>query len=317
LGVLFGFLTAIAVGLLLACALFVLAYAQLDIIRFQSDISTRRSRLERPDTQSAVLAVQGHRAKIVELSGFLFFGSSSGLRTRLQDIMAAAPALKWLIMDFRFVTGIDVSTRHMLRRIAADCAARQVDLVLTGLDAATADAIRSAEGISQTLPTLEDGIEHIEQALIHEASGTHPEGSAVFDQVMQLFAAQRLAGYAAEVVLDAGDTVVSQAANSRDIYLVKSGRLQISSLTPQGHAVVVAHVQPGSVVGEIANYTGGARTAQIVASDRTTLIRIKMADFAALEAEHPEVAATFHRLMAQVMAHRLARTTKLLRDLGV
>jgi len=278
--VLFGFLTAIAVGLLLACALFVLAYAQLDIIRFQSDISTRRSRLERPDTQSAVLAVQGHRAKIVELSGFLFFGSSSGLRTRLQDIMAAAPALKWLIMDFRFVTGIDVSTRHMLRRIAADCAARQVDLVLTGLDAATADAIRSAEGISQTLPTLEDGIEHIEQALIHEASGTHPEGSAVFDQVMQLFAAQRLAGYAAEVVLDAGDTV-------------------------------------GSVVGEIANYTGGARTAQIVASDRTTLIRIKMADFAALEAEHPEVAATFHRLMAQVMAHRLARTTKLLRDLGV
>lgn len=317
IAVLFGFLTAIAVGLLMACGLFVLAYAQLDIVKFKSDVSTRRSRVERPDAQAGILKAEGHTAQIIELSGFLFFGSSSGLRTRLQDVMGDAPDATWLILDFSNVTGVDISTRHTLKRIASDCAARDVGLVLTGLDAGAFDALTGASGLVGVYPTLDEGIEHIEEALIGRAGAdTMPEAS-VFDDVMALFSDDRLAQYTQTLSLTAGETVISQTASSKDIYLVKSGRLRVTATTAAGQEVVVAHVRPGAVIGEMANYVGGARTAKITAAEPTSLFCIKMADFDRLEAEHPDVAAPFHRLMAQVMARRLERTTRLLRDLGV
>ena len=81
------FLVAIGVGLLVACAFFMISYAKLDAIRSKSDLSLRRSYVERPDTALDILADAGTQAKIVELSGFLFFGTSNDLRDRLQAVM--------------------------------------------------------------------------------------------------------------------------------------------------------------------------------------------------------------------------------------
>ncbi|MEL6957390.1 MAG: SulP family inorganic anion transporter [Pseudomonadota bacterium] len=313
----FGFLTAIAVGLVLACALFVIAYARLDIIRFQSDLSTRRSRVERPDGEADLLAAHGQTATILELSGFLFFGTSSRLRDRIQQIGAASPEMRWLILDFRFVTGIDLSTRQVLERIARDRAKRGITTILTGLDAGVSRQLEDEGRFGQIAPHLDDAIRRVEDILIAEGDDHDANGTQIFAELMLLLSGRELDGLAEDVTLDGGDVLVSEFAETKDIYLVKSGRLKISTRTTDGKETVIAYVRPGSVVGEIANYAGVMRTAEISAEATTELVCIKADRLGSLEADHPDKAAKFHRLMAQVLARRLARTTKLLKELGV
>jgi SulP family sulfate permease len=59
------------------------------------------------------------------------------------------------------------------------------------------------------------------------------------------------------------------------------------------------------VVGEIAHYTGVARTADVVAEVPTVVLRISREAIERLEVEEPELAAALHRWLATTLAERL------------
>ncbi|MEM7472298.1 MAG: SulP family inorganic anion transporter [Pseudomonadota bacterium] len=306
----YGFLTAIAIGLLLACVLFIMEYRRLKIFRFESDLSTRRSLVERPDTELAVLAERGNVAKVIELSSYLFFGSSGVLRRRVGEVLAQADGIEWLILDFKNVPGIDVSTRHILRRIEDDCANAEVHLIFTGLPNDTLGARESEGASSVSFATLADGIQHIEENLL---TGHVPRKASTGAQVRALFAAEGLGSFTQHVTLEKGAHVLEEAAASSDIYVLLSGLLRVVTGSDQ----VIAYIRPGAFVGEMAYYSGRERSAAIIADDASKLLRIDSTKLSQLEHEHPQIAAQFHRLVAKDMARRLTRTTNLLRDLGV
>ena len=62
------------------------------------------------------------------------------------------------------------------------------------------------------------------------------------------------------------------------------------------------------VVGEIALYTGVARTADVVAEAPSVVLRIGRESIERLEAEEPELAAALHRWLATTLAERLTDT---------
>jgi SulP family sulfate permease len=62
------------------------------------------------------------------------------------------------------------------------------------------------------------------------------------------------------------------------------------------------------VVGEIALYTGVARTADVVAEAPSAVLRIGRESIERLEAEEPELAAALHRWLATMLAERLTDT---------
>jgi SulP family sulfate permease len=67
-------------------------------------------------------------------------------------------------------------------------------------------------------------------------------------------------------------------------------------------------IRPGVVVGEIAFYTGDARTADVVAETRVVVLRLTAAAIERLEAEDPRLAAAMHRWLAATLAGRLGDT---------
>ena len=98
----FSFLTAVAVGLLVACAFFIISYAKLEFIRSRGDLSARRSYVERAEHELEILAETGDQVKVIELSGFLFFGSSNALREMIQvELDASTPRVLCLIPRFQ------------------------------------------------------------------------------------------------------------------------------------------------------------------------------------------------------------------------
>ena len=60
-----------------------------------------------------------------------------------------------------------------------------------------------------------------------------------------------------------------------DVYVLESGRLGVEIVTPEGTRIRLRTLRPGVVVGEIAMYTGGARTADVVAETPSVVLRLE------------------------------------------
>ena len=75
--------------------------------------------------------------------------------------------------------------------------------------------------------------------------------------------------------------------------------------TPDGTRMRPSTVRRGVVVGEIALYTGVARTANVVAEVPSVVLRLSRASIERLEAEDPQAAAGVHRWLATTLAARL------------
>jgi SulP family sulfate permease len=67
------------------------------------------------------------------------------------------------------------------------------------------------------------------------------------------------------------------------------------------------------VFGELGFYLGVPRTATVKADDAGLIYVLSLEALGRLEAEQPEVAAGFHRYMANLLSERLMFTTKTLR----
>lgn len=316
----FSFLTAIGVGLLVACALFIVSYAKLDLIRSESDLGTRRSPVERPDTDLRILTDAGGAVKIVELSGFLFFGSANSLRDKMQALISArGTRVECLVLDFGHASGIDVSTIRVLSRMASDCADRDVKLVLSGLGEKAQLELASALTAQEVdfYDGLNDALEQVENIVIahHRTEDASTQGGA-FAEIDGFLSEMPQDGFLERVELAAGDVLVQQGAKSDEIYYLWTGELAVWAPDSDGAMAVVAKVRPKAIIGEMAYYSGNARSADIVASVPSIVLRIDMERIDALERSNPTAALAFHKAIAGGMARRLTRTTRLLRDLG-
>lgn len=316
----FSFLTAIAAGLLVAFVLFVVTYSKLNIIRSQNTVALRRSCVERPENQLEALLTAGQHAQIIELSGYLFFASANALRDRMRNLLSESDQkIDWLIIDFKHVSGIDVSTKHMLQRLRKDCETANVRLIFTGLDRISDSEINTLDQspTTDTFDTLDHALEYVEDSLLATYS---VETTGYEIDFFTEFAAGFPPGLFGEVIetmnANAGDLVIKHGSKTDDIYFLQSGRMVVSLTKKDGTAAVVAKIRAGAVVGEMAYYTGSERSADIFADGAVTLIRVNMGRLAELVSDHPLVAAKFHKLIAGHMARRLSRTTTLLRNLG-
>lgn len=316
----FGFLTAIAIGLLVACALFIVSYAKLDLIRSQSDLRVRRSPVERSDEELRILANAGNAVKIAELSGFLFFGSANALRDRMRAAIEQNESkTECLVLDFGHTSGIDASTIIVLSRLVSDCTDRKVKLVLSGLPPVTRSALTNVLSASDVdfYDTLNEALEHVEDIVIsyHQEDRVASENGA-FAQIDGFLSEMPEDGVLDRIELALGDVLVELGAKSDEIYYLWSGQLKVLAPDSDGETAVVAKVRPKTVIGEMAYYSGKVRSAAIVASAPSVILRINMAAIDRLEQDNPAAALAFHKAIAAGMARRLGRTTQLLRDLG-
>jgi SulP family sulfate permease len=97
--------------------------------------------------------------------------------------------------------------------------------------------------------------------------------------------------------------------------LIQRGTL-VAELPMAGGPLVVARFLPGAVVGEIGFYAATPRTASVRAETDCTIRRIGTAAVERLSAADPARAAALHRMIGAMLAGRLARTTRLLRQVG-
>lgn len=166
---LWGPLPGVALGLALAAGKFILQYSRLPAVRHSFTGLTVSSNVSRPRWQELILEAYGDLIVVLELQGFLFFGTAAGIVERLdslapQAFQGLAPREqaepgnpvqrppRFLVMDFRYVRELDDSARYSFLKIRRMATARGLIVVCTHL----------APGQQQELSRVFDDATHLQ-----------------------------------------------------------------------------------------------------------------------------------------------------------
>ncbi len=316
------------VGLVAAAVLFVVEYGRVEIVRHLVTARDFQSGVGGSEQRRRALAAAGDAILVVRLQGFLFFGTADRMRRRLQQRLAAAGSpVRYLVLDFTRVDGIDSSTAISFVRLAQASETAAVTLMCCGMDAGMRAAMARAGSATAPNPAirfaddLDRGLEACENALLATTAPDVVSGAPV--PVLDALAtvtgdrslAEQLLPYLERTDLAADAILIEQGAASSDIYFIEAGRAAVV-LAAGAERVRLATLGPGAIVGEMAFYLGQVRSASVRAEAPVVAWRLSASSLARLEADLPDALIGFHRGMAAILAERLSGANRLVRLLS-
>ena len=125
--------------------------------------------------------------------------------------------------------------------------------------------------------------------------------------------ASNLEALATTFNLDEGETLFVQGDDGDALYIVVSGRVEISTMSIGGKKLSLNIMKPEDVFGEIAAIDGGPRTATATTLETTTLRRISRADILGLLLREPDVATD----LISVLCDRVRWVSQQVEDFGL
>ncbi len=303
-----GLLVGLVVGLVLAVVLFAINYGRVELVHEVAFGTTYRSNVGRPPGERAALQALADRVQILRVSGFMFFGTVSGVLDRTRARLAAGP-LRFLVIDLRRVTGIDASAVLSLRKVAQLAEANGFELVLAGVPDRVQGQLQRGgmstdDGIVRFESDLDHGLQRCEDRLLEGEVALQGAGTRATDLPPNLMT------YVEREALPEGTVLIHHGDPPDDLFVLESGRLKVELPTPDGTTIRLSTVRPGVVVGEVAMYTGVPRTADVVAETPIVVLRLSRPSIERMEAEDPETAAALHRWLATMLSERLTDSNR-------
>jgi SulP family sulfate permease len=317
-----GFPAGILAGLVAALLLFVFEYSRVDGIRFAATGRDYQSRML-PDSHRATLERIGGSIVIMKLSGFIFFGTSDRIVQRVTNrVVAAAPEpVRFVVMDFRRVAGVDSSTVMSFERLKRLASRDDVVVVLAGLSDSVARRL-GASGLElaqlpfRLEPDLDSAVSWAERQLLAEIVAA-PGASAVLVRHLGSEAlANQLRPYCDPVTFSEGARLIEQGTSADDIFFIDTGEGVVTLDAEHGEPVKLMGFGPGTILGEVAFYLGERRSASAIAATEVTAYRLSRGRLGDIEREAPALAAAFHYEIARALADRLQSANRLIQILA-
>ena len=324
--VFFGFMEGIALGMAAGVVLFVVRYSKIGVARDVLSGAAYHSNVDRGEAQLALLHEFGDEIHILRLQGFVFFGTANALVRLVRKRLAQAGKhpLRYLLVDFHLVTGMDASAVVSFAKLAQMAEDSEFTLVICRVSQECAallhrDAVEERRQV-RVFHDLDHGLEWAEDDLL----GRHGDAglaTAAFDvQIRAIYPnpadAETFRAYCEGMRYAAGDTMIRQGALANDLLYIESGRVAIMLEAPGGGTVRVKTMGAGTIVGEVAFYLGAPRSASVVAVEPTTAYRLSAESLRAMQRDAPALATLFHQHMARILSTKLVETNRLVSALN-
>jgi len=316
-----GFMEAVALGLIVAVVLFVVGYSRIDVVRHELTEATYQSRVARPRQQRQILEQEGEQLLILELQGFIFFGTADNLLKRIRQRIddPERPLPRYVQLDFRRVTGLDSTAILSFTRMQQLAGSKGFTLLYAGpseqvrrqLEQGTGDV--EGEEI-RFVASTEQGVEWCENQILYQAGiDFQQQPPSLSEQLAEIMPdAQYLAEmlpYFEEMEIETGTYLIQQGESSQDLYFVQDGQVTIVLELERGPPVRLETIG-GGVLGEIGFYLGQERTASVIADSPSRVYRLSRTSMQRMEKENPQAAANMHRLIVHMLSERVAHLVK-------
>lgn len=102
-----------------------------------------------------------------------------------------------------------------------------------------------------------------------------------------------------------GEALVIQGDDADALYFAESGRFRVVVNKTR----IVAHIETGEAIGELAFFAGGKRTADVIATRDSRVLEVSRRAFDDIARQHPELYAAMLKLVSERLAIATARTS--------
>lgn len=100
---------------------------------------------------------------------------------------------------------------------------------------------------------------------------------------------------------EAGRRIISRNAHDRDVYLLVTGRVRITTYSQGGRQVTFRDIAAGEMFGEVAALDGAPRSADAIALDASLLASLSPTQFATLMAQEPAIGGRMMKRLAALV----------------
>jgi len=308
-----GFIAGVLIGMVIGCATFALSASRVSAIKFNFDGLEYRSSLDRGPYELSLLAGHGQEIQGMALQSYLFFGSANRLYQRVKTLLAKEPECRFLIFDFRLVTGIDSSATHSFAQIKQAAAASGAQIVLVNLTPELERAFRTARFISDDVIVASDldrALESCEQAIIetYRAEGDETQSLRAWlaDALGNAHYADQLAGYCRRLDVVAGEVIARQGDAAASMHFILEGRIGVVIDLGQGRTMRVRSLGRHTTMGEMGLISGQPRSATIQAEVDSVLYELSAQSYKRITLEQPALSQALLGYVVSVMAERLS-----------
>lgn len=316
----FGFLPGVGVGLVVSMILFILNYSRIHVVKHSLSGAGFRSAVERSPSERARLREQGEQILILRLQEFIFFGTGQQLldtvREHIQD--PTKPSLRFLVLDFRRVPGLDSSAIASFTRLLQLTRAQNIETLFTEVARPIRPQLERG-GIKniEYFSTLDAGVEWCENRILaDDPSPLDTIHDTLQSQLMEFLPRledrERLTSYLERIDVPVDTLLIRQGDMADALYFIEQGSVSVDIELGDRQKVRFRTATSGSILGEIGVYLHGARTASVTTIQPTVVYRFSMQALRRMEAQDPILAAGIHKWIATIMAERLADSARTL-----
>lgn len=314
-----GFIEGVAVGIIAAVILFAINYSQVDVIKHSLTAESYQSTIARPKLHKRLLHRYGKQVLILELQGYIFFGTANQLLEQIREHITsyADTRLCYLVLDFAQVTGIDSSVVINFRKMVQLLLENDANIVLTGLSEDIQSFLMKSNVLGGdqdsfiVLADLDHGVEWCEDALLESTGVLRKNTHKSFqDQLMALVGdseiIKRIMNYLELFEFPEDFQLIRQGDSPGSVYFLEEGMVTVQLEEPGEEPVRLNTLNSENLVGELGFYLGSKRNASVVSETPVKVYRLTSDAITTMESDDPEAAAVFHKFVVHVMAEKLS-----------
>lgn len=315
----FGFLLGVVVGVIAAIILFVVSYSRTDVVKHSLSGMNFRSRVTRSPDQQRVLSEQGERLYILQLQGFIFFGTANKLLEQVREGIEQMDTkeLCFVLLDFRQVTGLDSTAMLSFAKMKQFVADHNVSLVVTDLSPTIYKQFTNSNFIDEggsviEFSNLDRGLDWCEDEILKGEAGAVDE-RYLGDYLEEIYPHPQhikdLLAAMQQKQINEGFLLIQQGEEADTLFFVENGQVITQLELTDGEPIRLETMRGGRMVGEVGFYLGSQRTASVKADEDSTVFAFSTQDLNELKMKNPHAPAAFHRIVASLLAERAVHLT--------
>jgi len=311
----FGYLVGFVAGLVLACVMFVLTYSRLPIARWSTHLGLLSSSVVRSEHQVEILETLGHSAVVYRLEGYVFFGSASKIDAVFHEL--DFNTIRLIVLDFSKVRGIDRAAIGVFQRILLRLEEMPLNfkMVYDESNRALIESMASRAKRSTQVaffPSLDLALECTEEELLAQRPLSQTGLADCLGFIEDDARRDVFLSYCDHQWLKTDDVLCLEGEYSDAIYFVAQGRFEIVKHLNAVAPLRLAKISAGSVVGEMAFYTGEARSASIRAVEPSEVYVLRRPAWETMREHNVDLARALDVMVVRKLSHSLKRTNELL-----
>lgn len=312
-----GFMVGILTGVVLTLVLFVLRYSMISAIHGRYSLREYRSSVERPLVANHLLDEHGSGSQVYTLRGFLFFGTANAVLDRIKrDLSDSGQQFNAVLLDFKRVTGMDISAMNTFVQVKAHCEHLGVRVLYSAvpidvqIQISSLEAVSTDDGSPLFFDEIDYAVEYMEDQLL-QLYAPEMATRTVRQQLEQILEHEdridMIMGALQRTEVPAGEALFLQGDSDDGFYILESGSL---SAYIDGHGYVKHRVKKfgsGSLIGELSMFMPSRkRTASVVADVDSVLYFLPTEVVSNLDVEDTRLAGAVFELVARALGMRIS-----------